>query len=147
MENFSAIWFVLMSPILEKGETLELPTEPQSHPVCLRTSLRSPCLYSPSIETQNSLEGNMTNLKKIITGTAVAALMAGTLAATPAAAWSRYRNNNAGAIAGAAIGGMALGAAIGAAASQPRYYGGYGYGYAPYGYGYGYAPYGYGYGW
>lgn len=50
--------------------------------------------------------------------------------------------------AGAAFGGMAVGAMIGAAASQPRYYGGYGYGgYAPDGYGY--APYGYsyGYGW
>ena len=80
----------------------------------------------------------MTNMKKIIAGSAIAALMAGAIVATPAAAWTRYRSNNAGAIAGAAIGGMALGAAIGAAASQPRYYGGYGYGYAPYGYGYGY---------
>ena len=107
-----------------------------------RTSIRLIPLYPPIIETRSSLEGTMTSLKKIITGTAVAALMAGTMAATPAAAWSRYRNNNAGAIAGAAIGGMALGAAIGAA-TQPRYYGGYGYGYAPYGYGY--TPYGYGY--
>ncbi len=87
----------------------------------------------------------MTNFKKIITGTAVALMIGGTMAATPAAAWSRYRSNNAGAIAGAAIGGMALGAVIGAAASQPRYYGGYGYGGYGYG-GYGYAPYGYGYG-
>lgn len=88
----------------------------------------------------------MTSMKKIITGSAVAALMASTLAATPAAAWSRYRNNdNAAAVAGAAIGGMALGVAVGAMASQPRYYNGYGYnnGYPPpaaydYGPGYGY---------
>ena len=92
----------------------------------------------------------MTSLKRVIMGPAIAALMASTLAATPAAAWSRYRNNdNAAAIAGAAIGGMALGAAVGAMASQQRYYNGYGYnyGYPPppaYGYGPGYG-YGYGY--
>ena len=88
----------------------------------------------------------MTSLKKIITGAAVALMIGGSMAATPAAAWG-YRHDNGAAIAGAAIGGMALGAAIGAAASQPRYYGGYGYGYPPPpAYGYGYAPaYGYGY--
>jgi hypothetical protein len=77
----------------------------------------------------------MTSLKKIITGTAVAALMAGALEVTPASA------GNGGAIAGAAIGGLVVGGMIGAAASQPYYgpgYGGYGYGYAPYGYGYDY---------
>jgi hypothetical protein len=88
----------------------------------------------------------MTSLKKIITGAAVALMIGGTMAATPAAAWG-YRHDNGAAIAGAVVGGMALGAAIGAAASQPRYYDGYGprpvygqpYGYAPapaYGYDY-----------
>jgi hypothetical protein len=84
----------------------------------------------------------MTSLKKIITGSAVALMIGGTMAATPAAAWG-YRHDNGAAIAGAVIGGMALGAAIGAAASQPDYYDGYGYGYGPrpvYGQPYGYAP-------
>ncbi len=96
----------------------------------------------------------MNSMKKIITGAAVALMIGGTMAATPAAAWTRYHNNNAGAVAGAAIAGMAVGAAIGAATSQNRYYEGYGYGgYNGYGNGgYGYAPYGYaggygGYGW
>ena len=90
------------------------------------------------------------NRTNMTTGAMVLALAVATFAVTPAAAWTRYHNNNAGAVAGAAIGGMALGAMIGAAASQPRYYGGYGYGYPPPpppAYGYGYAPaYGYGYG-
>ncbi len=88
----------------------------------------------------------MTSLKKIITGTVVALMIGGTMAATPAAAWwdggygYGYHSNGA-AIAGAAIGGMALGAAIGAAASQPDYYDGYGYGPRPvYGQPYGDAP-------
>jgi hypothetical protein len=92
----------------------------------------------------------MTNKTNILTGAMIALMIGGTMAATPASAWTRYRNNNAGAVAGAAIAGMAVGAAIGAATSQNRYYedygyGGYGnggYGYAPYGYGNGY-----GYGW
>jgi hypothetical protein len=84
----------------------------------------------------------MTSLKKIITGAAVALMIGGTMAATPAAAWG-YRHDNGAAIAGAVVGGMALGAAIGAAASQPRYDDGYGYGYGPrpvYGQSYGYEP-------
>ena len=87
----------------------------------------------------------MINLRATIAGTAVMALLAGTMTATPAAAWHR-RGPGAGAIAGAVVGGMALGAVVGAM-SAPRYYGGYGY--SPYGYsGYGYRPYyGYGYGW
>ncbi len=68
----------------------------------------------------------MTSMKKIITGAAMALMIGGTMAATPAAAWwdggygYGYHSNGA-AIAGAAIGGMALGAMIGAAASQPHY--------------------------
>jgi len=86
----------------------------------------------------------MTSLKKIITGAAMALMIGGTMAATPAAAWG-YRHDNGAAIAGAAIGGMSLGAAIGAVASQPDYYDGYGYGYGygprpVYGQPYGYAP-------
>ena len=82
----------------------------------------------------------MTSMKKIITGAAMALMIGGTMAATPAAAWG-YRHDNGAAIAGAVVGGMALGAAIGAAASQPRYYDGYGYGPRPvYGQLYGYAP-------
>jgi hypothetical protein len=82
----------------------------------------------------------MNSMKKIITGAAVALLVGGTMAATPAAAWG-YRHDNGAAIAGAVVGGMALGAAIGAAASQPNYYDGYGYGPRPvYGQPYGYAP-------
>jgi len=77
----------------------------------------------------------MTNTKKIITGTAVAALLAGTMAAAPATAWSRYIHNKAGAIAGAGIGGRALDAII-SAANQPRYYGRCGYSHAPCGCGY-----------
>jgi hypothetical protein len=89
----------------------------------------------------------MISKTNILTGAMVALLVGGTIAATPASAWTRYHNNNTGAVVGATIGGMALGAAIGAAASQPRYYNNgyyappppppaYGYGYAPYGYGY-----------
>jgi hypothetical protein len=91
-----------------------------------RTFIRLAPAYPPIIETPSSLEGTMTSLKKIITGSALAALLAGTMAASPAAAWwdggygYGYHNNGA-AIAGAAIGGMALGAMIGAAASQPHY--------------------------
>ena len=89
----------------------------------------------------------MISKTNILTGAMVALMIGGTVAATPAAAWTRYHNTNTGAVVGAAIGGMALGAAIGAAASQNRYYdNGYyapppppGYGYAPaYGYDYGY---------
>jgi hypothetical protein len=90
----------------------------------------------------------MISKTNILTGMTVALMIGGTVAATPASAWTRYRNNDAGAVAGAAIAGMAVGAAIGAAANQNRYYGGYGYGYPPPpppAYGYGYAPYGYGY--
>ena len=88
------------------------------------------------------------NRTNMTTGAMVLALAVATFAVTPAAAWTRYHNNNTGAVVGAAIGGMALGAAIGAAANQNRYYdNGYyappppppGYGYAPaYGYDYGY---------
>jgi hypothetical protein len=82
----------------------------------------------------------MISMKKIITGAAMALMIGGTMAATPAAAWG-YRHDNGAAIAGAAIGGMALGAAIGAATSQPRYDDGYGYGpRRVYGQPYGYAP-------
>ncbi len=82
----------------------------------------------------------MNSLKNIITGTAMALIIGGTMAATPAAAWG-YRHDNGAAIAGAVVGGMALGAAIGTAASQPHYYDGYGYGPRPvYGQPYGYAP-------
>ena len=82
----------------------------------------------------------MTKLGKFITAATVMLTIGGAMAATPAAAWG-YRHNNGAAIAGAAIGGLALGAAIGAAASQPRYYGGYGYGPRPvYGQPHGYAP-------
>jgi hypothetical protein len=90
----------------------------------------------------------MISKTNILTGAMVALMMGSTVAATPASAWTRYHNNNTGAVVGAAIGGMALGAAIGAATSQNRYYdNGYyappppppGYGYAPaYGYDYGY---------
>ena len=69
-------------------------------------------------------------LQKFTAVAAVTIMVGASVAATPAAAWSRYYNNG-GAVAGAAIGGMALGALLGAAASQPRYYGGYGYGYPP----------------
>ena len=76
----------------------------------------------------------MTNLKKMITGAAVALMIGGTMASTPASAGSG------GAIAGAAIGGLIVGGVIGSAMSQPDY----GYGYYPppppprpyYGYGY-----------
>jgi hypothetical protein len=91
-----------------------------------RTSSGIALRYLPLIEQHSSLEGTMTSLKKIITGSTLAALLAGTMAASPAAAWwdggygYGYHNNGA-AIAGAAIGGMALGAMIGAAASQPHY--------------------------
>jgi hypothetical protein len=89
----------------------------------------------------------MISKTNILTGAMVALLIGGTVAATPASAWTRYRSANTGAVVGAAIGGMALGAAIGAATSQNRYYDNgyyappppppaYGYGYAPYGYGY-----------
>ncbi len=82
----------------------------------------------------------MTTLRKMITGAAVALMIGGTMAATPAAAWG-YRHDNGAAIASAAMGGLALGEAIGAAASQPRYYDGYGYGPRPvYGQPYGYTP-------
>ena len=122
---------------VEKGAT---------RPVCLRTSIPTRCGYPPFIETRCSVEGTMLNKTNIITGAMVLALAGATFAATPAAAWTRYRNNNAGAVAGAAIAGMAVGAAIGAATSQNRYYGGYGNGYPPSAYGYGYEPaYGYGY--
>lgn len=80
----------------------------------------------------------MNSLKKIITGTAVALIIGGSMAATPVAAWG-YRYDNGAAIAGVVVGGMVLGAAIGAAASQPQYYDGYGYG-PVYRHPYGYAP-------
>jgi hypothetical protein len=68
----------------------------------------------------------MNSLKKIITGAAVAGILASTIAAaTPAAAWGYYRGPSAGAIAGAVVGGMALGAVAGAIANQPHYGGGY----------------------
>jgi hypothetical protein len=92
----------------------------------------------------------MTTMRKIFTTSIISIGLISVIAATPASAGGYYYRSgpSAGAIAGAAIGGMALGAAIGTAASQPRYYGGYSYGYPAYGYGYGYAPaYGYGYGW
>jgi len=88
----------------------------------------------------------MTNSRKIIAGSAVALMIGATMAATPAAAWGRYHNNNGAAVAGALVGGMALGAAVGAMASQPHYNNGYGqpYGYGGYEEGYGYDE-GYGY--
>jgi hypothetical protein len=86
----------------------------------------------------------MISKTNILTGAMVALLIGGMLAATPASAWTRYHNNNTGAVVGAAISGMALGTANSAPASQNRYYdNGYyappppppGYGYAPaYGY-------------
>jgi hypothetical protein len=91
-----------------------------------RTVRLIPLRYLLSIEQRSSLEGTMTSMKKIITGAAMALMIGGTMAATPAAAWwdggygYGYHSNGA-AIAGAAIGGMALGAMIGAAASQPHY--------------------------
>ncbi len=51
-----------------------------------------------------------------LTGAMVALLIGGTVAATPASAWTRYQNNNTGAV----VGDMTLGAAMGAAASQNR---------------------------
>jgi hypothetical protein len=60
----------------------------------------------------------MISKTNILTGAMVALMIGGTVAATPAAAWTRYHNNNTGAVVGAAIGGMALGAAIGAAVAR-----------------------------
>jgi hypothetical protein len=89
----------------------------------------------------------MTRINKIFTVSVIILGLASMIAATPAAAGGyHYRHGpDAGEVAGAVIGGMALGAAIGVAASQPRYYGYYGYprGYG-HGYGYGYDRYGYG---
>lgn len=63
----------------------------------------------------------MNSLKKIISGAALAPVIGGTMAATPAAAWGDLHDN------GAAI----AGAAIEAAASQPRCYDDHSSGRAP----------------
>jgi hypothetical protein len=116
--------------------------------VRLRTHILPNPVYPLSIETRSSLEGTMISKTTILTGAMIALMIGGTVAATSASAWTRYRNHDAGAVAEAAIAGMAVGAAIGAAANQNRYNASYGYDYPPPpppAYGYGYAPYGYGY--